>query len=160
MAAGASVDAGAEAPAILQAGPVVALDPHPQKQSKSEVGATVRAILVRSAGAMRFFAARFFHCSSRAVSRASRVLRSHVPSRFQNSDPYLVAQISETDHRIFNDALCTLTRATVALLELFVMRRIGKAQFGAIATDFVKQDAHNLTARMLRARITTHGITL
>jgi hypothetical protein len=46
----------------------------------------------------------------------------------------------------------------VALLELFVMRRIGEAEFGGIAADFVKQDAHNLTARMLGARITTYGV--
>jgi hypothetical protein len=31
----------------------------------------------------------------------------------------------------------------VALLELFVIRRIGKAEFGTIAVDLVKQDAHN-----------------
>jgi len=35
-----------------------------QKQSKSDVGATLLAIFVRSAGAMRCFPARFFHCFS------------------------------------------------------------------------------------------------
>jgi hypothetical protein len=84
--------------------------------------------------------------------------RMRIKSNYGTIDPYLVARISEADHRSFNEALCTLTRATVALLELFVMRRIGKAEFGTIAADFVKQDAHNLTARMLGARITTYGI--
>ncbi len=86
--------------------------------------------------------------------------RMRIKSNYGTIDPYLVARISESDHRTFNEALCTLTRATVALLELFVIRRIGKAEFGKIAVDFVKQDAHNLTARMLRARLTTYGIAL
>ena len=86
--------------------------------------------------------------------------RMRIKSNYGTIDPYLVSQISDSDHEIFNSALCTVTRATVALLELFIIARIGKAEFATIATDFVKQDSHNLTARMLRARLTAYGIAL
>jgi hypothetical protein len=36
------------------------------------------------------------------------------------------------------------------LLELYVLRRIGKAEFEQIATEFVKQDSHNLTTAPCR----------
>lgn len=57
-------------------------------------------------------------------------------------------------------ALSTVTRATVALLELFVMRKIGKAEFDRIAVEFVHQDLHNLSQRMLRARLGAYGIAV
>jgi hypothetical protein len=86
--------------------------------------------------------------------------RMRIRSNYGTIDPYLVTQISESDHELFNDALCTMTRATVALLELFVLRRVGKPEFAKIATDFVRQDSHNLTAKMLRARLTAYGIAI
>ena len=86
--------------------------------------------------------------------------RMRIKSNYGTIDPYLVNQISENDHRIYNRALCTVTRATVALLELYTIRRIGKPAFAKIATDFVNQDTHNLTAKMLRARLTTFGIAM
>jgi hypothetical protein len=84
--------------------------------------------------------------------------RMRIKSNYGTIDPYLVNQISEADHAIYNTALCTATRATVALLELFIIRKIGKPQFAKIATDFVKQDAHSLTARTLRARLDAYGV--
>lgn len=84
--------------------------------------------------------------------------RMRIKSNYGTIDPYLVRQISQSDHQIFNNALCTASRATVALLELFIIRRIGKPEFGTIATEFIKQDTHNLTERMLRARLATYGI--
>lgn len=86
--------------------------------------------------------------------------RMRIRSNYGTIDPYLVSQISESDHKIYNCALCTSARATVALLELFITRRIGKPQFASIATEFVKQDSHGLTARMLRARLTAYGISV
>ena len=83
--------------------------------------------------------------------------RMRIRSNYGTIDPYLVSQISETDHQIYNRALCTSTRGTIALLELFIARRIGKGTFAKIAADFVRQDSHNLTARMLRSRLTVYG---
>jgi hypothetical protein len=85
--------------------------------------------------------------------------RMRIRSNYGTIDPYLVSEIASSDHQIFNRALCTVTRATVALLELFIIRRIGKAEFAQIATDFVNQDSHNLTARMLQARLAAYTIT-
>ena len=53
-----------------------------------------------------------------------------------------------------------MTRAPVALLELFIIRKIGKPEFAKIATEFVAQDTHDLTARMVRARLAAYGIAL
>lgn len=85
--------------------------------------------------------------------------RMRIKSNYGTIDPYLVNQISESDHEIFNRALCTVTRATVALLELFIIQRIGRAEFAKIASDFIEQDTHNLAAKTLRARLTAYGIT-
>jgi hypothetical protein len=83
-----------------------------------------------------------------------------IKSNYGTIDPYLVNQISEADHEIYNSALCTVTRATVALLELFIIRKVGKPEFAKIATEFVAQDRHNLTAKMLRARLAAYGIAV
>jgi hypothetical protein len=85
--------------------------------------------------------------------------RMRIKSNYGTIDPYLVAQISDTDHRVFNTALCTVTRATLALLELYTLRRIGKTEFGKVAGDFVLQDSHNLTTRTLQARMTAYKLT-
>lgn len=84
--------------------------------------------------------------------------RMRIRSNYGTIDPYLVKHISEADHSIYNAALCCVTRATVALLELFIMRKIGKAEFAKIATEFIAADTHNLTAKMLRARLGAYGI--
>lgn len=81
-----------------------------------------------------------------------------IKSNYGNVDPYLVAHISESDHESYNRSMCTATRASVALLELYTLRRIGKGNFAKLATEFVAQDRHNLTAKMLRARLSASGI--
>jgi hypothetical protein len=85
--------------------------------------------------------------------------RMRIRSNYGTIDPYLVSMISEGDHSVFNSALCTVTRGTLALLELYILRRIGKAEFAKIAGEFVKQDSHNLTTRTLQARLKAYGIT-
>ncbi|MBJ7331452.1 MAG: hypothetical protein JHC95_16285 [Solirubrobacteraceae bacterium] len=86
--------------------------------------------------------------------------RMRIKSNYGTIDPYLVNHIGESEHSIYNSALCTITRATVALLELFVMRRIGTAEFARIATEFLNSDSHKLSARMLRARLDSYGIVV
>ena len=84
--------------------------------------------------------------------------RMRIKSNYGTIDPYLVNHISESEHQIYDWALCTVTRATVALLELFIMRRTGKAEFAKIATECINQDTHNLSATMLRARLGAYPI--
>ena len=84
--------------------------------------------------------------------------RMRIKSNYGTIDPYLVSQISESDHSIFNTALCTVTRASLALLELYIMRRIGKAEFTKIVGEFVNQDSHGLTTRTLQARLGAYGV--
>lgn len=84
--------------------------------------------------------------------------RMRIRSNYGTVDPYLVNHISESDHAIYNRSLCTVTRATVALLELYIMRKIGKPEFSKIASDFVAQDRHNLSAKMLQARLVAYGL--
>jgi len=83
--------------------------------------------------------------------------RMRIKSNYGTIDPYLVSQISEGDHEALNSALCTATRATLALLELYILRRIGKGEFGAIAHEFVRQDSHGLTTRTLQARVSAYA---
>lgn len=84
--------------------------------------------------------------------------RMRIKSNYGTIDPYLVAQISASDHAIFNQALCITTRATVALIELYILRRIGKSDYAQIAADFIRQDSAGLSARMLQARCTAYAI--
>jgi hypothetical protein len=84
--------------------------------------------------------------------------RMRIRSNYGTIDPYLVRHISESDHSIYNRALCTMTRATVALLELLVMRKIGNLAFTSIANGFLAQDKHDLSAKMLRARLAIYGL--
>jgi hypothetical protein len=84
--------------------------------------------------------------------------RLRIKSNYGTIDPYLVSQLSPNEHEVFNWALCTVTRATLSLLELYIIRKAGKAEFADIAKEFVKQDAHNLTERTLRARLTGYGL--
>jgi hypothetical protein len=86
--------------------------------------------------------------------------RMRIKSNYGTVDLYLVNHISESEHQIYNNGLCTVTRATVALLELLVMRRTGKTEFATIATEFLKQDPLNLSARMLKARLVAYGFTV
>jgi len=83
--------------------------------------------------------------------------RMRIKSNYGTIDPYLVNHISESDHAIYNRSLCTVTRATVALLELFILRKIGKPEFAKISSDFLAQDRHNLSAKMLQARLAAYG---
>ena len=53
-----------------------------------------------------------------------------------------------------------MTRATVALLELFILRKIGKPEFAKIASDFLAQDRHDLSAKMLQARLAAYGLAV
>ena len=85
--------------------------------------------------------------------------RMRIKSNYGTVDLYLVNHISESEHQIYNSALCAVTRATVALLELLIMRRTGKAEFAKIATEFLTQDTHDLSARMLKARLGAYGIS-
>lgn len=84
--------------------------------------------------------------------------RMRIKSNYGTIDPYLVAQISDADHQIFNQSLCTATRASISLLEIFIARKAGKPAFQRVAEDFVAQDSHDLTARMLGARLGAYGM--
>lgn len=86
--------------------------------------------------------------------------RMRIKSNYGTIDPYLVARITPRDHEIFNNSLCVVTRATLALLELYILRRIGKVDFGQIANEFVKQDNANLSSDTLQARLQGFGLRI
>jgi hypothetical protein len=86
--------------------------------------------------------------------------RMRLKSNYGNIDPYLVKHITQGDHMLFNSALCTVTRATLGLLELYIMRRVGRAEYEKIARDFVSKDSAGLSKRTLQARATAFGLTL
>ena len=78
--------------------------------------------------------------------------RLRIKSNYGTIDPYLVKHIPEDDHRIFNQALCVVTQATLGLLELYIMRRIGRSEYTEIADDFVRRDSSDLSKVTLQAR--------
>ena len=80
-----------------------------------------------------------------------------IKSNYGSIDPYLVAQISDDDHRIFNRALCTVGSATVGLLELYIGARIGKAESASIARDFISTDSSGISADTLQTRLSSYG---
>lgn len=84
--------------------------------------------------------------------------RMRIKSNYGTIDPYLISRITTKDHELFNKSLCTVTRATLALLELFIGRRIGKADFAQIAHDFIQQDEAGLSKDTLQARLTASDL--
>jgi hypothetical protein len=82
--------------------------------------------------------------------------RMRIRSNYGNVDPYLVARIPVRDHEIFNAALCKVTQATLSLLELYIVRRIGREEFGRIVKEFVSQDSAGLTRQTLQMPLATY----
>lgn len=66
--------------------------------------------------------------------------RMRFKSNYGTIDPYLVARLPENDHTRLNSVLCTTTEVTVGLLKLYIFRRIGKNDYGQIASDFIKAE--------------------
>lgn len=50
--------------------------------------------------------------------------------------------------------LVAITRATLALLELYLARAIGAPQFVTLAESFLRDDAHGISRDTLGARLT------
>lgn len=84
--------------------------------------------------------------------------RMRIKSNYGTIDPYLVSQISASDHRVFNHALSAITRATLGLLELYIARRIGSDAYRQIAGEFIKQDSAGLAETTLQARCKAFGL--
>jgi len=84
--------------------------------------------------------------------------RLRIKSNYGTIDPYLVKHITSGDHAVFNNALCAVTRSTIGLFELYIMRRIGQVEYARIANDFVAQDISQLSARTLQPRLKAYGI--
>ena len=79
--------------------------------------------------------------------------RLRIKSNYGTIDPYLVSSISENDHRTFYGGLVTATRATMALLELYIARKIGKQDYLQLADDFVTSDSKGISRDTLQARL-------
>jgi hypothetical protein len=56
--------------------------------------------------------------------------------------------------------ICTVTRATLGVVELYVMRRIGVPAYTTIAQEFVHNDGAGLSARTLQTRASHFGLTV
>jgi hypothetical protein len=83
--------------------------------------------------------------------------RLRIKSNYGNIDPYLVTWISESDHVAFNRALRRVTAATMGLLELYIIRRIGRSDFESLAQEFVSNDSAGMTGPTLQRRLGQFG---
>jgi hypothetical protein len=86
--------------------------------------------------------------------------RLRIKSNYGTIDPYLVKHISDSEHATFNQALCGVTSATLGLIELYTMRRIGRSEFEQIARDFVHGDGAGLSKRTVQERAAAFGLSL
>lgn len=84
--------------------------------------------------------------------------RLRIKSNYGDIDPYLVAHIDAGEHLVFNRALRITTAATLGLLELYVMQRIGRPDFQALAREFVVNDGAGMTAATLEPRLAQFGL--
>ena len=84
--------------------------------------------------------------------------RLRIKSNYGNIDAYLVSRIYESDHVAFNRALRITTAATLGLLELYVMQRIGRPDFQTLAKDFITQDGLGLTGETVQRRLSEFGL--
>ena len=79
--------------------------------------------------------------------------RLRIRSNYQSVEPYLVPSIPDQDVRLFYGGLVVVTRATLALLELYVARAIGAPQYVSLAEDFLRSDEHGISRDTLGARL-------
>jgi hypothetical protein len=79
--------------------------------------------------------------------------RMRIRSNYRSVEPYLVRYIGEDDAERFHRALVAVTRATLFLLESYLARVIGAAQFEALAEAFLNHDSHGMTTSTLGARL-------
>ena len=64
------------------------------------------------------------------------------------------ATISDQDVRLFYEGLVAVTRATLALLELYLARAIGTRRFVTLAENFLRDDGHGISGDTIGARLT------
>lgn len=82
--------------------------------------------------------------------------RLRVRANYGNVDPYLVALIDEQEHAAFLQSLAAVVRATLAIIELYLIRRIGAPAFRDLAEDFVASDGAGISKMTLQARVAAY----
>jgi hypothetical protein len=78
--------------------------------------------------------------------------RMRIRANYGSVDQYLALFVDDRDHLAYFRSMCEVTRATLAVLELYVARKLGKADYAELVSDYLAGDENNITAVTLRAR--------
>jgi hypothetical protein len=78
--------------------------------------------------------------------------RLRIRSNYRSVETYLVRYVSESDAELFHKALVVITTSTLCLLECYVARLIGAANYGRIADRFVSGDQTGLAEQTVGTR--------
>lgn len=79
--------------------------------------------------------------------------RLRIRSNYRSVESYLVSFVSDSDHEAFHDALATITRANMFLLECYIARVVGAAAYRDIADAYLARDQHGLAAQTVGTRL-------
>jgi hypothetical protein len=78
--------------------------------------------------------------------------RMRIRSNYGSVDQFLALHVDEREHLAYFRAICSVTRATLALLEIYVARKVGRDTFAELVTDFLAGDENNIADKTLRSR--------
>ena len=78
--------------------------------------------------------------------------RMRIRSNYGSVDQYLALHVDDRDHLRYFRSMCEVTRATLAVLELYVARKLGKPTYAELVYDYLAGDENDITAITLRAR--------
>jgi hypothetical protein len=78
--------------------------------------------------------------------------RMRIRSNYGSVDQYLALHVDDRDHLAYFRSMCEVTRATLAVLELYVARKLGKTAYAELVGDYLAGDENDITAITLRPR--------
>lgn len=83
--------------------------------------------------------------------------RMRIRANYGSIDQYLALYVDDREHLAYFRSMCEVTRATLAVLELYVARKLGKADYSELVSDYLAGDENNITAVTLGARARALG---
>jgi hypothetical protein len=78
--------------------------------------------------------------------------RLRIRSNYEDADAFLLGTLSDTDSKVFHDALALVTSCTLFGLERLIAHRMGKVKMDELTESFVSADKQGRSAKTVSAR--------
>jgi hypothetical protein len=81
-----------------------------------------------------------------------------IRSNYGSVDQFLNAFVAQSEHRHYASGLATITEATLALLEMYTARRVGRSTYAAILAGFIEGDRQGIAQKTVGERAEVLGL--